>query len=123
MSSVVDDLLRSKASQLPSGSRFQLTRLHGDTIRGKYGLRWGVWNRPKIDMTNYYNYEVQVADVGRLDKISYAFYKREDLWWAIASVNNIKDPLAEMYPGMALKIPLESAVERALTEGNKALFD
>lgn len=115
--------LSNKIAKLPTTNRFRLTRLHEDEVRGRRRLRWGIWNRPKIDMTQYYVYELQERDIGRLDRVAYEFYGKEELWWAIASVNNIKNPFSDVVPGAQILVPLETSIERALAEGNEALFD
>ncbi len=121
-SSVQDSSIATRISKLDQKSRFKLTRLHGDTARDRSVLRWGIWNRPKIDMTKYYVYTLQISDVGRLDRVSFQFYGHERFWWAIADVNGIKNVLADIVPGEVIQIPLESAIQRALTEGSTSLF-
>lgn len=120
---VDESAVQSRMSRLSIDSRYHLTKLHPDIYKGKAALRWGIWNRPKIDMSQYYNYALTLADRGRLDRISKKFYDKEHYWWAIAMVNNIKDPFSEMIPGRVIQIPLLSSIERALSEGNPALFD
>lgn len=121
--SSVDDAVQVRASQLSQNSRFRLTYLHGEDLRGTQGLRWGLWNSPNIDMSQYYTYTLQIQDVGRLDRIAKQFFGDEKLWWAIAWVNQIHNVFSDTHAGMEIQIPLLSAVETALSEGNKALFD
>lgn len=48
---------------------------------------------------------VKEFEVGRLDLISYAEYNTVELWWLIAKMNNIIDPLEEVNTGLVLQIP------------------
>ena len=41
----------------------------------------------------------------RLDLIAYEFYGVRELWWVIARVNNIDDPLVGVPHGTLLRIP------------------
>lgn len=50
----------------------------------------------------------------RLDLISQRFYGVPDLWWVIALVNNIVDPLAGAAVGQNIRIPAKS---RLASEG------
>jgi hypothetical protein len=59
-------------------------------------------------------YTVPLAGAHRLDLISQLFYGTPALWWLIAEVNDIVDPLAEVAPGRVLRVP---ARERLSKEG------
>lgn len=48
---------------------------------------------------------VQPNEVGRLDLISYRYYKNPLYWWVIAQANHIYDPISHMQSGMLLRIP------------------
>jgi len=49
-------------------------------------------------------YTVPPGFENRIDLVSYKFYKTPYLWWAIASVNNIENPMI-LEPGVVLRIP------------------
>lgn len=48
------------------------------------------------------------AGVPRLDLLSNDFYGVPDLWWVIASVNNILDPLVSVPTGTAIRVPTKT---------------
>jgi len=52
--------------------------------------------------------------VERLDLISYSAYGTPELWWVIARVNNIQDPLVAVPVGTPLRIPTR---QRLASEG------
>lgn len=47
---------------------------------------------------------VSSGEVGKLDLISYKYYKTTDLWWVIAQANGVINPL-RVEPGTRLRIP------------------
>ena len=47
----------------------------------------------------------------RLDLISYAHYNTPELWWVIAAVNSVVDPLVGVASGTSIRIPLKSRLE------------
>ena len=51
------------------------------------------------------NFTVTQPYVGRIDLISYAAYNTTRLWWLIAEVNNIINPITEIVEDMVLIIP------------------
>ena len=57
------------------------------------------------DIKNTITYTVPGWCVGRIDLISFIHYKTTRLWWLIAQVNDIQDPISEIILGMELKIP------------------
>lgn len=62
-------------------------------------------NRIKIKETSKDSfYAVEMGCVNRLDLISNKFYGTPLLWWAIAIMNNIDNPL-DVKPGIVLRIP------------------
>ena len=50
-------------------------------------------------------YAVPQAGEGRLDLISQQHYGTPELWWVLASVNNIVDPLVGVVAGQVVRIP------------------
>lgn len=49
-------------------------------------------------------YIVEPGFEDRIDKISFKFYNTPHLWWVIATVNNIRNPM-KIEVGIALRIP------------------
>lgn len=48
---------------------------------------------------------VSLEDRGRLDIISFMYYRTSLLWWLIAEANNIYDPFQVIDTGTQLRIP------------------
>ena len=57
---------------------------------------------------------VPSAGVPRLDLLANDFYGVPDLWWVIASVNNILDPLVSVPVGTPIRVPTKN---RLASEG------
>ena len=53
-------------------------------------------------------YVVPPNGVARLDLIANNFYGTPALWWVIASVNNIVDPLLSVPQGTSIRIPTKA---------------
>ena len=97
-------------------SRMVLTPQHADANVVPGRLRFGLWEPPQIDLSIYSVYVVTEADQGRLDNIAYRTLRDSRLWWAIACVNGIANPLAPMTVGQTLKIPQLEAIQSALLQ-------
>lgn len=50
-------------------------------------------------------YTVPQAGEGRLDLISQQFYGTPELWWAVAVVNDLRDPLIGFEAGQTIRVP------------------
>jgi nucleoid-associated protein YgaU len=59
-------------------------------------------------------YRVPQAAAGRLDLISEKFYGTTELWWVLALVNNLSDPLVGAAVGQTIRIPTR---DRMAAEG------
>lgn len=70
----------------------------GDVVHGL--MRRQVLEDPTDDI-----YVVTQNGQNRLWLISHVHYNTPDLWWVIASVNNIVDPMLGVPTGTELKIP------------------
>ncbi len=57
-------------------------------------------------------YTVPPGGVFRLDLISYSFYGVPDLWWVLARVNGILDPLRGASLGTRLRIPTKARLAK-----------
>jgi hypothetical protein len=49
--------------------------------------------------------EVTQAMDGRLDVLAFELYGTSDLWWVIAELNQITDPMTEVKQGVELRVP------------------
>ena len=59
-------------------------------------------------------YVIDPTGVNRLDLISAEFYGVPDLWWVLARVNKILDPLVGFAVATQIRVPLK---ERLASEG------
>lgn len=59
-------------------------------------------------------YTVPQAGESRLDLISQQFYGTPELWWVLALVNNLIDPLVGFTVGTVIRVPKK---ERLASEG------
>lgn len=59
-------------------------------------------------------YRVPQAGEGRLDLISQQFYGTPELWWVVATVNNLVDAIIGFVAGQTIRIPTK---ERLAAEG------
>lgn len=104
--------------QISASSHLQRTPVYQlvDQQTGKpIGVHvWGRWAPIDIpsDPSDAY-YPIAEKDVGRLDSIAYAYYRNPYLWWIIAWVNDIQNPL-EMEIGQVIRIPAFRSVRAAL---------
>jgi hypothetical protein len=90
--------------ELPQFSMFAQTPVYdvGDDI--VFGLMKDVVVPDATDT----QYIVDTTGVNRLDLISYRFYGTSMLWWVIARVNNMLDPLVGPTLKQTLRIPTKS---------------
>lgn len=59
---------------------------------------------------NENNVYIELTASTRLDTLANDYYGDPKFWWAIAQINNIKNPLTELKVGMLIKIPPLSAL-------------
>ena len=97
-------------SSLDTTSRYNYSVLYLDKKNGDFfGTRQPLRLRPhKTDLFH----QVTDADSKRIDLIAWRYYKDVRLWWVIAEINNISNPL-ELQTGLILRIP---AYERVMFE-------
>jgi hypothetical protein len=96
--------------QLPQYSMFTKTLVYEVGGQGVFGLLRDTVVPDPTDIA----FTVPPGGVHRLDLISYQFYGTPQLWWVIAAVNNIVDPLYGAEDGTQLRIPTRS---RLASEG------
>lgn len=56
---------------------------------------------------NVVYHKVEYSESGRLDLIAYKKLGDPSLWYPIALLNNIFDPIADVVPGLELAIPID----------------
>lgn len=98
-------------------NRYALTKQHVDDYVFPGRLRFGLTDLPEIDSTDAQRYVITAVDLQRLDLIAHRFYGDSRLWWAIALVNKIKNPLTDLTIGQVLMIPQKSAIAAPFAEG------
>jgi len=96
--------------------RYRRTRVYNDSLVSVGRLRYGVWRPPDIDVEDAERHTVTSQDVGHMDLIAWLHYGKgnEHLWWAIAWVNRIANPVTDMYVGQQLLIPPVGEIAAAL---------
>jgi len=97
-------------------SRMMLTPVRIDAAIKPGESCFDLWRPPDIDMGRYTLYTITEADQGRLDRVAWRVLGDERLWWAIAHVNDIAEPLGAIEPGTVLRIPTVEAINAALLQ-------
>jgi hypothetical protein len=95
---------------LPRFSMFAKTPVY--EVGGE--LVFGLMRDPVVPDATDIAYTVPKAAEYRLDLIANEFYGVSELWWVIAMVNNIADPLVGAAPGSVIRVPTK---ERLSGEG------
>lgn len=93
--------------QYPATSRYKGSRYFN---RKSYGVPSTVepetWSPPEIlPSPNDRFTTVKAGEVGRLDLISARVYGTDKLWWVIAYINDIIDPIEGTYVNRELRYP------------------
>lgn len=102
--------------QLPFSSRLKKTRVYSD--RGR--VFFGIWKPPTIRLDGDEELiRIPEERSGSLDLYAHEYYGDRALWWAIAYVNNIKNP-QEVVAGKTIIIPKPENVRAALLETESA---
>ena len=103
---------------LPRESRYtqtQLTQVRGDGNELLNTYVWNVWRPIKITLSrDDVFYRVKDSDVGRLDLVAVRTYGKSELWWVIAYVNDIKDPLQDVEVGSLIRLPSLRRIQEAI---------
>lgn len=68
----------------------------------------GLLNSPIVADVTDTLYRVTQAGERRLDLISQLHYGTPELWWVLATVNNLIDPIAGVAAGADIRVPLRS---------------
>ena len=96
--------------QLPAYSMFSATPVYETEGVIQLGLMQDVVVADASDEL----FVVPAGGVERLDLISFNFYGTPELWWVVARLNNIQDPLVGAPAGTRLRIPTR---QRLASEG------
>jgi hypothetical protein len=105
-----------------AADRYRLTPQRVDDFVAPGRMRYEMWKPPaftaraELDLPDgqFDLYTVSEKDVARLDALAWRFYQDVTLWWVIAWVNNIDNPLTDMTAGMVLQIPKRTFVDRVI---------
>ena len=101
----------------PNAGRYALTKLHTDQRIAPGRQCLGLWKIPKINLTRAKRHVVRQADIGRIDLIAWDYYKDCTMWWVIARINGIQNPLTDLVVGQTLVIPGAKEVAAAMISG------
>lgn len=106
-------------------ARYRLTALALDDSTTPARRRFVQWLEPAfrvvelgvlaVDGADFTRHVVGPGEIGRMDLIAFKHYQDVNLWWAIATVNNIGNQFLEMYPGQQLLIPSRDDVIGTMT--------
>jgi len=96
-------------------SRYDLTAEKVDDLVRPGTLRYKLWKIPSISLINATRYTVTRDNLKRIDWISYQMYGDSALWWVLALVNHIRNPLRDLVAGVTLTVPTMSAITASLT--------
>ena len=95
-------------SDLSETSRCNWSVLYVDSRNGDF---WGTRQPLKLREHDSDTFHVVTdADSKRIDLIAWKYYRDVRLWWVIAEVNNINNPL-EIPAGTTLRIPSYERVQ------------
>jgi hypothetical protein len=75
------------------------------------------WNVPVFEFSErdkYHTIESGEEGIRGLAYIAYVHYRQPELWWVIATANNIFIPTEEVVPGVEIRIPSYQTVLRKL---------
>lgn len=108
-------------ADIDSTSRYHLTPTKIDDLVSPGRFRFETWRAPDIDMAEYSMYSVTESDLKRIDLIAHRTLGDVNLWWAIAFVNNIANPLEDISIGDTLMIPTLDAIASSLAQQESTL--
>ena len=111
----------SRTLNLLTSCRYRQT----DLLQGPRGVVgteeitfFGTFKRPEILLTfNDAFITIKSKDQGRLDLLAYTHYGDPFLWWVIALVNDIVDPIYGAEPGYVVRLPKRSNIFVSSIEG------
>lgn len=87
---------------------FPLTPIYESEVDGENVIVFGLMQDAVVPDPSDIVFTVPPAGVHRLDLISNDFYGVPDLWWVIARVNGILDPLVGVANGAKIRVPTKA---------------
>lgn len=84
---------------------FPVTPIYESTSEGEPVVVFGLLQDAVVQDPTDLIFTVPIGNVYRLDMISQNFYGVPDLWWVIARVNNVLDPLVGLPLGTRIRVP------------------
>lgn len=104
----------SRRIRISQTSRYVGTTVINDIVPGFHV--WSLWVRPEIvEGSQDTIHRIRSGENSRLDILALRYYDDPRLWWVIADVNNIEDPL-NIPDNTELRIPKYSNVLAALRQ-------
>jgi len=97
-----------KRVQLPPFSMFPLTPIYESQADGEDVIVFGLLQDVIVPDPTDIVFTMPVAGAVRLDLISQNFYGVPDLWWVIARVNDLLDPLVGIATGTRIRVPTKA---------------
>lgn len=85
----------------------------GEPVLDFIGSDWNTF-RQNLVLSN--NHTVNQEEENDLPLIAYKLLGDPDLWWVIAQLNNVVNPLADVAVGLDLKIPTRESIDRELRQ-------
>jgi hypothetical protein len=74
---------------------------------------FGLLVEPVVPDASDVMYTVPQAGEHRMDLISQEFYGTPELWWVVALVNNVVDPLVGFVAGQTIRVPKKERLASA----------
>jgi hypothetical protein len=91
---------------------FPVTPIYESQVEGENVIVFGLMQDVIVPDASDIVFTVPVAGSKRLDLIANEFYGVPDLWWVIARVNGILDPLVGIETGTRIRVPSKSRLAR-----------
>lgn len=87
---------------------FTTTPIYESQVEGERTIVFGLLQDAVVPDATDIVFTVPVAGAKRLDLIAHDFYGVPDLWWVIARVNSILDPLVGIETGAKIRVPTKA---------------
>jgi len=111
----------ARTIRLEQQSRYKDTNLLENEEKQVF---YDLWVRPRelVDIKSIQlksvRHRVKADQIGRLDILAHEYFRDTKLWWVIAAVNDLIDPIEEMYAGQVLIIPSIDVVRQYTNRGS-----
>ena len=96
----------------PESSKMNLYEIFFDTTNNNEPTAGFIktFSQDKLNSVQAFKFVVTAEFEHRIDLISYKFFRSTTRDWIIELVNNIKDPIKDIYVGKVLYIPTDSFI-------------